>query len=106
MHMAIGDPVLPDILPLLPVGLAQREPLDPAAKAKILAEMPFVSDPVGQDLLDLSDATPNGQRARMVRIGLGAALGAVAGYLVCRVVTNARTSYKRHTSLYAARYAR
>lgn len=100
--MAIGDPVLP----LIPASLQTREPLDPQTKTKLLAEMPFVSDPVGQDIVDLADATPNGQRARTMRIGLGVALGAVAGYLACRVITNARSSYSRHTSLYRARYAR
>ncbi len=100
--MMLGDPVLP----LIPASLQTREPLDPQTKTKLLAEMPFVSDPVGQDILDLSDATPNGSRARTLRIGLGVALGAVVGYLTCRVVTNARASYSRHTSLYKSKYAR
>jgi hypothetical protein len=81
--MHIGDPLEP-ILPLLPV--LAREPLNPEVKARLLAEMPFVAEQVGQDLADLGDATPAGSRARTMRLALGAVLGGVGVFVIDRLV--------------------
>lgn len=78
---------------LLPTGLLgadglNRQPLNAQAKAALLAEMPFVSEPVGIDIADLGDATPTGHSRRTQRLILGAGLGAALMYFLARAGVN------------------
>lgn len=84
--------------PLLQVGLfgdpgaAGRQPLNPQVKAQLLSEMPFVSEPVGDDISDLGDATPTGKARMYRRLGLGAVLGVALSYAAVKFVHGFRSS--------------
>jgi len=90
MHLGnIGEALL------IPAGLfgsdpGNRQPLNPQVKAQLLAQMPFVSEPVGVDIADLGEATPAGRSRTMMRYGLGAALGAVFGAAACHFLSKKR----------------
>jgi hypothetical protein len=68
-----------------PPGLFQNG-LTPEAKKQLLAVAAQMTPTQGQDLCDLCDATSAGHSQRLVRFGLGAAAGVLAGYLLCKVL--------------------
>lgn len=82
MTLAIGD--------LVPAGFltpdATRHPLDPQAKARLLAEMPFVSEPFGDDISDLADKTPSGSGRNTRRMLIGGAVGVGLAVALVRLV--------------------
>ena len=81
----------------LPISLfgADRRPLDPQIKAQMLAEMPFVSEPVGDDISDLGDATPTGKGRAQRRMILGGALGLAVAYAASRFIAGFKAAKKR-----------
>lgn len=58
--------------------------MDPNVKAQLMAYAPQMPDDRAADLLDVVDATHYGGRAKLIRFGIGAAIGAVVGLLVAR----------------------
>lgn len=60
--------------------------LTPEAKRQLLAVATQMTPEQGRDLCDLCDATSAGHSQKMIRFGLGAAAGVLAGYLLARVL--------------------
>lgn len=60
-------------------------PLDPTAKAALLANAATLPDERAQDLIDAADATPLGKRSKWMRVGYGAAAGLLAGLVIARL---------------------
>jgi hypothetical protein len=94
-YMGDATPIIPNLPNLLPPGilppsapgaaptpLPAGAPLDPAAKAQLLALAPQIPDAQAQDMQDFVDATNLGKRTKLMRIGLGLGVGLAAGLLI------------------------
>jgi hypothetical protein len=66
-----------DDLALQTVVTISNDPMDPAAKAAMMAQMPNVADPKAKDLFELAAATPYGGHQMIFQFLKGAALGAI-----------------------------
>lgn len=73
MGYSLGDV---SAVPLFPAEFP-AQPLNAQLKQQLLSQMPFVSEPVGDDITDLAAETPSGKTRRNRHALLGA-LGGVA----------------------------
>ncbi len=58
--------------------------MDPNTKALLVAQAPSLSENAGHDLTDISDATSYGSRQKLLRYGIGAAVGLAVGFFAFR----------------------
>lgn len=66
------------------------EALDPAFKQRMMIEASAMPDARAKDLLDIAENSPYGKRTKYLRLLEGAAVGAIAGYLLLRMARRRR----------------
>lgn len=64
--------------------------MDPALKARMMAEAANVDDAKGRDLLDIAEASRYGARQRWVRMGIGAGVGLLVGFVSAKAMRKRR----------------
>lgn len=88
-YMGEVDP-LP--LPALPAGLLPPSPSplsalqDPLVRSRMMQLAPDLNDTDGEFFSDFADATKVGGKRKLVRLGIGAAVGLAVGFGLCKLI--------------------